>query len=141
MGWSSLIVGRDVLKQDGLWTLGTGLEIRLYSDTWITQKPGFKVDGGPPLDPRLESRVRDLIGWDGTWDEQKVRQLVTSRDTDIILTMPIPYDRTDDKHIWPHSKEGKPQMRSVYHQLREVQAPPTVQKLSSNNGLGLWNAI
>lgn len=90
-GWSSILVGRDMLKQEGLWKLGTGENIQLYSDPWVAPKPGFRVEGYFQGDPRQEPQVKDMIGTDGKWDEGRVRQLVTERDAERILHMSIPY--------------------------------------------------
>lgn len=108
-GWSSLIVGRDVLKQDGLWTLGTGRRIRIYTDPWLPQKSGFRAERIQPgthelsveSEPGTEPYVSDLIGPKGKWDEPKVHNLVSCRDAEMILTLLIPYDHMEYKYVWP----------------------------------------
>lgn len=118
-GWSSLLIGRDVLKRQGLWTIGNGENIRVFSDPWVTLKLGYRAEARSDMKNPTESRVSMLMRDDGTWDEVKVRQTVIEEDAELILAMPIPIVATQDKHIWPHSKEGKTQARSVYHRMRE----------------------
>lgn len=88
-----------MLKQEELWTLGNGERIRVFSDPWVTQKPRYRAEADPETDHRTEPRVSELMREDDTWDEGKVRQTVTARDAELILSMPIPYDATEDKHI------------------------------------------
>lgn len=78
------MVGRDVLKREGLWTIGTGDRIRVFSDPWLSSKPGFRVDGHFQGDPTQEPRVSNLINSVGGWDTATVRQWVTPEDADII---------------------------------------------------------
>lgn len=81
----------------------------------------------------------DLIGPDGKWNEGRVRQFVTEGDADLLLQILIPYTRTDDRFLWPHSKTGDLQARSVYHRLCETQGSDAGPSRASNTGL--WNAI
>lgn len=72
-------------------------------------------------DTRLEPKVATLIGGDGSWDMAKVRQHVTQEDAEIIEQMILPCNhRQSDRFIWPFSKTGEPDARSVYHHLRDT---------------------
>lgn len=93
-----------MLKQEGLWTIRTGDEVRVFTDPWIYANISFKVEGGPIDTTYAELRVRDLIGPDRTWNETKVQE------------------RMKDQFIWPHSKDEKTHPKSVYHRLRDIQA-------------------
>lgn len=114
-----------------------GTNICLFSDPWIPHKPGYRADREPATEPRL----CDLITRDATWDEPMVRSLVTRRDTELIFGMPIPHEHEEDKYIWPYTKDGRLQARSVYHRLREIRANTETQGGRHGYNKELWRAI
>lgn len=120
-GWISLITERGVLKQEGIWTIGMGEEIRVYTESWVYSKTGFRVEGGPRDNVNVELRVSNLIGPGRRWDENKVRGAITNEDAEHILSILIPHNRMKYQLIWTHSKDGTPQAKFVYHQMREIQ--------------------
>lgn len=136
---SSLLIGRDVLKQEGVWQLGTGNAIQLYSDPWLHKKPGFRVEGDYHGEPNHEPQVSSLFGVNGKWNELKIHQHVSVDDAALIIQMSIPYTRTEDKFLWPHTKNGETRARSVYHRLRELQGDDNGQTYTQNTDL--WRAI
>lgn len=145
-GWSSIIQGRDVLKRDGLWRVGTGENIRIYSDPWIAQKSGYRSSARiePATSSRdvpAEPRVAEFITDEGTWNIQRVRKMIDEDDAELILSMPVYHNRTEDKFIWPHSRSGEPSARSVYHRLRDTNTSSADQGSSSSTRKELWRAI
>lgn len=40
-GWSSLLMGRDILRTEGIWNVGNISSIQVYEDQWISTKRGF----------------------------------------------------------------------------------------------------
>lgn len=87
------MVGRNVLKDEGLWTLGLEETVRLYTDPWLAQKPGHRVDTEPHTEQRCDARVSELIDNNGNWIEHRVREMVSSRDAELILNTMLPHDR------------------------------------------------
>lgn len=42
-GWSSLLVGRDVIKADGVWCVWDGQTIRPFIDRWVMSRHDFRI--------------------------------------------------------------------------------------------------
>lgn len=62
-----------------------------------------------------------MINAEGNWDKCRVRDAITEADAELILDMELPIQGRSDTYIWPHSKDGNPRARSVYHKMRELQ--------------------
>lgn len=139
--WSSLMVGRDILKREGIWMVGSGDRIRVFSDPWLMTKPGFRVEGQYQGEPRREPRVSSMIGSNGRWETTLVRQLVSDEDATLILRMPLPHTSSVDTFLWPHTKTGEPVARSIYHRLRETTVQDRGRNLRNEDNSGLWRSI
>lgn len=42
-GWSSLLVGRDVIRDNRVWCVGDGRSIRTFLDRWVTMRHDFRI--------------------------------------------------------------------------------------------------
>lgn len=42
-GWSSILTGRDVIKEDTVWTIGNGQAFCTFHDRWITISSDYKL--------------------------------------------------------------------------------------------------
>lgn len=118
--WASLMEGRAVLKEKGIWSLGNGHTIRPFQDPWVPLIPGFRIR------PRREDAQTDgntVAEWmntdDSGWREDLVRAAVHDEDVSSILTITIPVSRPPDTLQWPHSQDGRITVRSAYHCIHE----------------------
>lgn len=104
-GWSSLLVGRDLLTKNLLWRVGDGSCIKIWGDKWI---PGI-VNGclgvaQPGLNCNLQM-VNELIV-DGCWNLQDLSQWITEEECRAILSIPLAHNSVADKLIWAGTKNG-----------------------------------
>lgn len=67
-GWSSLLQGRDVLAQEGLWLVGDGTQINVHKDPWIYTRVGMRLENTAELDPMHVLKVDELITKERNWN-------------------------------------------------------------------------
>lgn len=46
--WSSLLSGRDVIRDDEVWSIGHGHSVRTFVDRWVSTHPGFSISHTTP---------------------------------------------------------------------------------------------
>lgn len=117
-GWSSVLIGRDVLKQTGVWTVGGGRSIRPFQDQWIAGTQGPGVRARPHFQQEPNTYVVDWIdSATKSWREDLVREAVHPDDVEIVLQQDIPMIQHSDILRWPHTRSGKMSVRTAYHSI------------------------
>lgn len=106
-GWVSLLNGRDVLKKEGVWSLGDGRTIRQFLDPCVPMRDDFRVRPILGRQPHEEGRVADWINHqENTWRGQLVSEVVQAEDVAAILNMMIPISNRREVLRWPHTRNG-----------------------------------
>lgn len=57
-----------------------------------------------------------------------------------VIRVPIHRTMVGDTLRWSFSEDGKPTVKSIYHRLRELSRPPTVQPTDHHSWTRIWNA-
>lgn len=72
-GWSSLLSGRDTIKEEGVLLIGDGRLVRQFSDHWVHTHSGFSVLNMIDNAEGTEEEIVD--GWinQGCWRHDAVR--------------------------------------------------------------------
>lgn len=86
-GWSNLLTGRDTIRDDGVWSIGNGRSVQSFTDQWVPLQTGFRishrnVDHVLRADDRVEAWIDR-----GCWNEDVVRQEVSMREVDAVLSI------------------------------------------------------
>lgn len=87
--------------------VGNGTSIKFFHDPWIPKDNTFKplrIDHSITNDNLL---VADLIKPSKEWNVQKLKELVSEVDANIISAIPISLGNDEDRWIWHYSKNGK----------------------------------
>lgn len=75
-GWRSVLVGRDLLKQNLGWVIGNGQSINMWDDPWLSL-----TDPERPMGPASEEHadlvVAELLDSStGLWDPAKIQEIL-----------------------------------------------------------------
>lgn len=101
--WTSLLAGRDALKDGAVWKLGGGNTIRLFTDAWIPGHYDSWIGHHPVTETQANLALEEWIDQSfRAWDEGKVRAAVTEEEAQRILRVPIPVLSKPDELRWPH---------------------------------------
>lgn len=134
-GWSSLLSRMDVIKEDGVWSMGNGRSIQAFRDRWVLSALANRIE--PCIvnnNQQEEVRVEAWIDHDQSrWNEQRVRAAISPRNADEVLQIPLPTRPREDKLRWPFMKDDMVSIKSTYHRLRER---IRVENSSSQAGTG-----
>ncbi|KAK4278800.1 hypothetical protein QN277_016598 [Acacia crassicarpa] len=116
--WSSILDGRNFLKEDLRWDIGDGSAVRIWGDPWV---PG----GVFPARPRTsdipiisEGRVCDLIV-DGRWNLSPITPYVSAEVIRAIHEIPIPANGLEDKLVWTNARDGVYTVKLGYHRRKD----------------------
>ncbi|XP_028113945.1 uncharacterized protein LOC114311986 [Camellia sinensis] len=112
--WTSLLVGREVLKRGVRWQVFNGKSINFWNDKWVTFSPNFCVKSQKPLGCQL-TKVSEAINHNTNYWNVNVLQSVISKDkVDKICLIPIVTEPQDDRLIWHHDPKGLYSVKSEY---------------------------
>ncbi|XP_024006491.1 uncharacterized protein LOC112083001 [Eutrema salsugineum] len=121
-GWSSILVGLELLKQGVRYNIGSGKDINVFSDNWLP------CDFPRPASGEIVEnlKVRDLITSTSVyrkWNEDLLDTLVVENDKEVIKNIFLAQEEEDDKLIWHYSKDGDYSVRSGYYLARRLADP------------------
>ena len=140
--WESILKGREVIKKDIQWRVGSGALIRIYHDNWLPDLFNKCV-----VSPRsflgIDARVSVLIDKDNRcWMKETIDNLFLPHEAELILSIPISLSSCEDQMVWPHNPDGLYFVRSGYRRLMEDDRleVPSTSDLSTTRSLwkGVW---
>lgn len=136
--WASLLHGRDNLKPNLCWNVGSGQKIDIREDLWIAS--GDRAVTHP--NARI-CKVSELVDSNNCcWDVQKVKASFDPGLAYKILQTPISWTSLEDEPWWPKSSLGEFTFKSSYHLIEIDETPPEPGPSSSNSILeGVWKVI
>lgn len=141
-GWSSILEGRELLKEDLFWKVGNGDSIRVFKDKWIPTGEEFRLKERQ-LEGEVENMmVKELIT-EGSWEFHGVGEHLNEEDKEQIRKIKLPGQQTADKPIWRRSRDGVYSVKLGYKAAWEKER---VKKGSGASGSyrpskGLWQGL
>jgi len=138
-GWRSVIVGRNSIAPDVIWSVGNGQKISIREDKWL--KSG--LIGGPTTRDE-PGKVSALIQQgNGMWNETILRMMFDEQRVQEILAIPIGLSTTEDKLVWMRNNSGSYTVKSGYFTTRDkaVKPPLTSATSSHQTNPDLWKHI
>ena len=104
-GWRSILLGRDILKKGLGWSVGNGVDIRLWQDPWLSLSHP-KCPFGPPTLAASSLLVRDLLDpVTNEWNVDAVRQHLPQYEDDIRLLITSSHPLRDSL-VWLPERSG-----------------------------------
>lgn len=112
-GWKSVLVGRNLLTPHLGWIVGTGKEINVWNDPWLSSTEQLRPIG--PVPEHLQDlKVSDLMLENSTeWDVQKIERYLPFHST-LILQIKPSLCESNDVLIWLKSVSGEYSTKSGY---------------------------
>ncbi|PPD69152.1 hypothetical protein GOBAR_DD33968 [Gossypium barbadense] len=145
--WSSIVAGKDFLKDSLLWQITNGENVDLWHDKWVWSIQGHKLQHPGAVDFDLPQKVAEIINKEtGEWDLTSVENWLNEEEKNAILKIPIGDQEEDDRLVWPYNSAGEYTARSGCKQLRKMQHSVSVQarsrpSTSQQVSRGTWNLI
>ncbi|XP_050231894.1 uncharacterized protein LOC126680759 [Mercurialis annua] len=121
--WKSIMWAKDIIENGCRWRIGDGVSVQIYKDRWLPREKSFKVISPPK--PHSPIWVSDLIGTDGRWKMDTIRELFFPGDADQIINMPLPRTPQVDILRWHYDKKGLYTVRSGYRMAMTMEDHPT----------------
>ncbi|XP_024015975.1 uncharacterized protein LOC112089224 [Eutrema salsugineum] len=120
-GWRSMLAAKPYLKMGLRKTIGSGLNTRVWSDSWIPDARARPPRATPQIglqDPGV--LVYSFIRQDTKqWDEPLLREFFQPEDVSLILGLRPSRNRTLDGFAWNHTKSGIYTLKSGYDLIRK----------------------
>ena len=99
--WKSLLGVKHIIAKARCIVLGSGDSIRIWSDPWIPDLPGYIPSPKVDANPDLALVVSQLLSSDPCrWDVHKLNYFFDETVVDLILKIPIPISRSVDSWSW-----------------------------------------
>lgn len=113
-GWNSILAGRDLLNKKMGWVIGTGTDVMIWEDPWLSLESPLRPMG-PATWATASLVVKDLIqpgtgGWNRT-----VIQAILPFDEERILELQPSIKGAADALRWLGTKDGVYSVKSGYH--------------------------
>ncbi|XP_024171861.1 uncharacterized protein LOC112177844 [Rosa chinensis] len=168
--WRSIFSTRELLQQSAYWQIGNGVNVNIWSDSWIPNLQNGKPDineaalaevdiwrhkwipdtfprcpSSPPREdaPRFVSELIDPVH--RVWDVQTLNLFFSPADIDLILSIPLSRSVTADRVVWHFDKKGMFTTNSAYFVAKDIAlgavlAPPTPVDPLAKLWKAIWGA-
>lgn len=117
------IWGRDLLHLGLGWSVGTGSQIKVWSEPWLSSSDPLTPIGPPPSAASQDLLVSDLINCETMeWNLQAIRRHVPLYEECILQLIPSDYNKQDEL-IWLPEASGSYTSKSGYAMARKAHLP------------------
>lgn len=136
--WASLLHGRDKLKPNLRWNVGSGQHVDIREDKWIVSG-----ERAVTLPNARVNKVSELLDANNCcWDVHKVKDSFNPDLAYKILQTPIRWTSSEDELWWPKTVSSEFSVKSSYHLIQQEDSPPELgPSSSSSTPQVVWNWI
>lgn len=140
--WDSILKGREFLRKQLHWQVGTGHYIEVWNDSWIPTNPDGRLRAQNTSRVNKDMLVAELIN-DGTWNLEPIRGVISQADADNIAKIHILNGCTTDTLIWKGSKNGDYSVKLAYRKDGHQADAKSLDKASTSFFLdaAVWKKI
>ncbi|XP_061999404.1 uncharacterized protein LOC133716758 [Rosa rugosa] len=114
--WRSIFFTRELLQQSVYWQIGNGVNVNIWSDSWIPNLRNGKPDINEAALAKV-SRVCDIFSSPGTWNVPLVNRLFSVEEAVAVLSIPLSSRDLANRLVWKLEKNGK---YSVHYKKRDL---------------------
>lgn len=137
-GWRSMLIGRDLMMSNSGWAVGSGENINIWTDPWLSHSTQARPMGPAP-EYALTWTVKQLMLPNSTnWNRPLIRQVLPHEEERILCLKPS-QTGAPDKLIWLWNISGVYTTKSGYHQALELNAPAPPAPTSVDWKKSIWN--
>ena len=129
-GWKGVLIGSDLLINHLGWIVGTGEEINVWSDAWLSSTTQQRPIGPAP-EALKDLKVSALMLANSTeWDIQKIDSILPFHKEEILHIKPSICSATVER-VWLKSASGEHTAKSGYRAqaesriITQIPAPET----------------
>ncbi|XP_010468701.1 PREDICTED: uncharacterized protein LOC104748809 [Camelina sativa] len=141
-GWSSILVGLDLLKKGLRVAVGDGSTIRVNIDNVIADHPPRPICS---MDPHTQCTLSAFIQSHGSvksWNNHTAANILEPTDFDALMQIYIPQTPVMDKIIWHYNPSGVYTVRSGYwlatHDPSDMTPAPNIPHGSVESKNQIW---
>ncbi|KAM6549548.1 hypothetical protein CsatB_021224 [Cannabis sativa] len=114
--WRSVWEAQQLVRKGVQWCIGDGSQINVLNEPWLPcHENPFVTSSHPALGNAL---LQNLMGNDGSWDQEVLTDLFNARDRELILKIPL-FSSVVDRLVWQHESSGIYSVKSAYN-LQQV---------------------
>jgi hypothetical protein len=122
LAWRSIISAKGLIKQETIWRVGNGEDIRVWGDCWLPKPSTFSVQS-PRTRLEHDAKVCDLMDEAmGGWKKVMISEIFSVEEAAVIQAIPLSPLRPKDKLIWRCTANGEFSVRNAYHLAVERQS-------------------
>lgn len=112
-GWRGILAGREVLRKSLGWCVGSGENINVWTESWLSTEQQL-TPIGPPTELNQNLRVKDLMVQNTTsWNVEEITLHLPQYKSQIMRLIPSVY-QTEDELVWLAEKSGNYSTKSGY---------------------------
>lgn len=107
----------EIIRRHSRWRIGDGNSVKIWGDKWLPDRANAMIQT-PPFPFLQDAPVSALFNEDNSsWDEEVIRDIFVERDVDLILSIPLPLVKRNDKLIWNDDRNGSFTVKGCYRDL------------------------
>ena len=113
--WSSLIEGRNFIKEKMLWQVVGGKDVSIWRDIWVPGLGGQKLRAPGLVDCEVPERVEEIIDREkGEWNLEAIENWLTGEEKQAIEVIPVSEQEGEDRLIWSYNSSRVYTVNSGY---------------------------
>ncbi|KAM2060118.1 hypothetical protein ACFX1T_045347 [Malus domestica] len=114
--WSSLLVGREIIRGGAHWQIMNGKDVRVWVDKWLPSIPSGHPSPLGSVPVSLNLRVNSLLSTDyGSWEIDFLKPFLVEEEIKAIYETHSGDPSSNDRLVWPFVKNGIYSVKSGYH--------------------------
>ncbi|XP_075638417.1 uncharacterized protein LOC142610490 [Castanea sativa] len=139
--WRSILIGRDVIQRGARWRVGDGKKIKIWQDHWLPKKHPPQVFSYPVAE--FESAKVDILidSSRRQWNEEMIDGLFKAKEAELIKSIPLSREASEDILFWPHSSNGHYTCKIGYKFLKMEEELNGDSQMAINNEKELWKGV
>ena len=118
--WNSLLEGREVIKEYGLWRIGDGETVSIWEDRWV---PGLNKEVLKPAcigGENYPGKVKEWINFEEEdWNWEAVGEWISKEEKELVRQIMINDKGGGDKFVWSKEKNGEYSVKGGYRVMKE----------------------
>ncbi|XP_028112211.1 uncharacterized protein LOC114310437 [Camellia sinensis] len=142
--WSSLLKGRELLRNGLRWQIQSGNLAYFWEDKWVPSTKDFKIASHKPPYCTVQKVAEVIDPTHKIWKCEILKEWLLKEDLEAVLAIPIAAVNRDDLLIWHHTPSGVYSVKSGYALAKQICHNSNGSNKPSGSlilGTDFWNSI